>query len=707
MAGSLESDQADLVGQLVGFDFEQAGSQAVRNLLGSASFGQLALTYLVTYIRAVTRQPAVIFLEDIHWADDRSLDLLLHIVNEVPDARLLVVCLARPALFEHRPQWCAEGETTPVQCRQLHLVPLSEDASHALVAQILQKLDDVPEVLSDLIIGGAEGNPYYVEELIKVLIDDGVIIRGDERWRIDLSRLRALRVPQTLTGVLQARLDSLPSEERTVLQRASVVGRLFWDAAVAALMTDVTESAGGIQEVVTVGQAQVRAVLEAIGERELVFRRGQSAFEGTDEYIFKHAILRDVTYETVLLKLRRVYHGQTARWLEANAGERLGEYLGLIAGHYELAGEAVKAAEYLMRLGEAARAVSDYYDAIAAFERALVLLPDADLARRITLFVRLGYAERQVSDYPMALRRLEEGLSLARAVGDGGMEAAALTGLGWALMGQGKYDEAKPYLVKALVLARKVGDRRGVALALHHLGDVAYRQGDSDEASRYAWECLALYRSLEDRQGIAGAFRILGFVTYMRGQYADAMRHHEESRRMYAGIGDRWGVGTGYINLGEVARRQGKFVEAAQYYEKSLPFFHEIGNRFGVTIATLNLGHVYNGMGNLETAERHFRDSVEKAHALGSVAILLEGALGLASICAKRGQTDIAAEWLGWVQAHPDYNAEIAQFAAPILDLLRASLSEAELEALLTLGAALELKAVVGKIKLLENRTSS
>jgi len=342
--------------------------------------------------------------------------------------------------------------------------------------------------------------------------------------------------------------------------------------------------------------------------------------------------------------------------------------------------------------------VSDYYDAIAAFERALALLPDEDREHRLILFVHLGYAERQVSDYPMALRRLEDGLSLARAVGDGVMEVAALTGLGWTFMGQGKYDEAKPYLTKALALARKVGDRRGVALALHHLGDVAYRQGDSDEAARYAWECLALYRSLGDRQGIAGAFRILGFVTYMRGQYADAMRHHEESRRMYANIGDRWGVATGYINLGETARRQGKFVEAAQYYEKSLPFFHEIGNRFGITIATLNLGHAYNGMENLEAAECHFRDSVEKARALGSVAILLEGVLGLAWVRAKCGQAGIAAGWLGWVQAHPDYNAEIAQFAAPVLDLLRASLSEVELEALLTRGAALELKAVMEEV---------
>ncbi len=689
MATILPPDQADLVGQWIGFDFQQAGSPAVQNLLGSASFGRLAASYLAAFVRAITQRPTVIFLEDIHWADDRSLDLLQQLIVEIPGARLLVVCLTRPTLFERRPQWSAADAAVPVIYQRLLLPPLSPDASRALVAQILQKLDTVPQTLFDLIISGAEGNPFYVEELIKMLLDDGVIRRGEEQWHVDLSRLKTLRAPDTLTGVLQSRLDSLPRDERDVLQRAAVVGRLFWDAAVDALVGDVAEA-------LPPGDGdRVRAALEAIEERELIFRRPQSAFQGAAEYIFKHAILRDVTYETVLLKLRRLYHRQAARWLEANAGERLGEYLGLIAGHYELAGENGKAADYLLRSGEAARAVCAYHDALAAFERALALLPEEDVEHRAPALVQMGYVYRQLSDYPLAQTRLEQGLALARVTHQATMEVAALTGIGWALMGQGKYDEARSYLDKALTLGRQIKDRRGIALALHHLGDVAYRQGDSDAAARHAWECLALYQALGDRQGIAGAFRILGFVAYMRGQYADAMRRQEESRRIYMEIGDRWGVGTGYINLGEAARRQEKFVEAAQYYEKSLPFFYEIGNRFGVAIATLNLGHAYNGMGNLAMAERYYRESVEGTYALGSLAVLLEGVLGLAWVYAQQGQADIAAEWVSWVQNHPDYNAEIGQFIAPILALLRAALTEAQLKAAFERGAALDLAAVM------------
>ncbi|MBN2003709.1 MAG: tetratricopeptide repeat protein [Anaerolineae bacterium] len=688
----LEPDQSDLIGQMVGFDFQRAGSRAVADLLGSASFRQLALAYFSTYIRAVAQSPMVIFLEDLHWADDRSLELLAYMVRTIPDMPLLVVCLARPNFFERYPQWDSVAPT-PEQAsaprpvfHRLDLQPLSREASSALVTQILQRLDVIPPALCNLIVEGAEGNPFYMEELIKVLIDDGVIVRGEDHWQAEELRLKALRVPPTLTGVLQARLDSLPRAEQDVLQRASVMGRFFWDAAVAELLSE---------DGVAVQPAELDRLLGALSARELIFRRTHSAFQDAAEYIFKHAILRDVAYEMVLLKVRRLYHARAAHWLEAHAGERLGEYLNLIAGHYELAGEPIVAADYWLQAGATARAVSAYRDAVAAFERALSLLPENELARRAKLSAHLGYAQRQLSDYPTALQCLHEGLALARTAGDVTTEIMALNGLGWALMGQGKYDDARPYLTKALMLGRKSKERQGVALALHHLGDVAYRQGDSDAAARYAWECLALYRSLSDRMGIAGAFRILGFVAYMRGQYGDAMQHYEASRRMYEEIGDRWGVGTGYINLGEASRRQGHFTEAAHYYEQSLPFFRTIGNRFGIAIALLNLGHVYSGMDAIDTAWTYFCDSLEVSRVLGSLAIVLECLIAMAWVRAKRGQPREAAEWLGLVQAHPEYNAEIAQFATPILDLLHSTLSPAELDAALARGATLDLDEIV------------
>ena len=202
-----------------------------------------------------------------------------------------------------------------------------------------RKRDSYPDDLTDLIVGRAEGNAFYVEELVKMLIEDEVIETGDpwDPWQIHLERLDAERVPATLTGVLQARLDSLAPPERDALQRSSVVGRVFWDGTVAALGQD------GIE-------ATARS-LELARQRELVFRRERSSFDDTVEYAFKHALLRDVTYETVLLRDRQRLHRLAADWISDHARERLTEYAGLIATHHRLAGDLTSAAELLHLAG--------------------------------------------------------------------------------------------------------------------------------------------------------------------------------------------------------------------------------------------------------------------------------------------------------------------------------------------------------------------
>ncbi|MGD9049577.1 MAG: ABC transporter substrate-binding protein, partial [Anaerolineae bacterium] len=407
MAVALNSDGADLVGQLLGFDF--SASPAVQDSLGSESLAELATAHLAIYLRAIAREPAVIFLEDIHWADDSSLDLLDRLVAAVPNTRLLVVCLARPLLFERRPSW-GEGQEIHTW---IDLKPLSRRASRALVREILQKAGEVPGDLRDLIVEGAEGNPFYVEELIKMLIEDGVIVPGqdsEDPWRVELHRLEGVHVPPTLTGVLQARLDSLPPEEKALLQRAAVVGRLFWDAAVAELTA--SEQSG-------LDAKEITSLLEAVRHRELIFRRERSVFAGAEEYIFKHALLRDVTYETVLLNLRRVYHGQVARWLEVAAGKRIGEYLGLIAGHYELAGEGPKAVEYLLRAGDQARLAYACQEASGYYRRALPLLEDQGEQDQVArTLMKLGLTYDLAFDFQRSRQAYEQGFALWQQAGD-------------------------------------------------------------------------------------------------------------------------------------------------------------------------------------------------------------------------------------------------------------------------------------------------
>jgi predicted ATPase len=215
MQSFLEIEQADLVGQLAGFDFKD--SPAVQRLLGNPSFARMACLYIVNYFRRLAEKPLLVLLEDLHWTDDSSLDLITELVASLgreSENHLMIVCTARSQFFERRPKW---GEGIAGFTR-LELPQLSRLRSRALVTEILCKVENVPEALYECILDEAEGNPFFIEELIKMLIDEDVIEIGAETWQVKLEKLAEVLVPPTLTGILQARLDSLPAPEKLVLQ---------------------------------------------------------------------------------------------------------------------------------------------------------------------------------------------------------------------------------------------------------------------------------------------------------------------------------------------------------------------------------------------------------------------------------------------------------------------------------------------------------
>ena len=363
--GTGEDDlmRAHILGQLLGFDF--SASPHLKGVLNDPEqLRNRARMYLVGYFQELVKEiPVVIFLEDLHWGDDSSLDMVMHLGEFTPQMPLLVVGAARPALFERRPFW-GEGQ---VFHKQLELHPLSKRESRQLVAEILKFTADIPPELRELMVGGAEGNPFYLEELIKMLIEDGVVVPGEETWEIDLTRLEQVDIPSTLAGVLQARLDSLPGYERAVLQQASVVGRLFWDRIVSYIQSG--EGDGDDPQ-------RIPLALTSLRNRELIYRHEESAFIGAVEYLFKHDVLREVTYESVIKRLRKTYHGLVADWLITHSGDRIGEYSGLIAEHLLQAGKDEQACEYFFQAGETALASYANAEAEGYFRRTLDLCHD-------------------------------------------------------------------------------------------------------------------------------------------------------------------------------------------------------------------------------------------------------------------------------------------------------------------------------------------
>ena len=652
---------AHRVGHLLGYNF--SASPHVRPLLGDArQLREGALQYVAAYFRAATeRAPLVLLLEDLHWADDSSLDAVEFLMNALRDRPLLVLGAARPSLYERRPDWMA-GRANH---RRLDLTLLADDASGQLVTEILQKAGPVPDRLRDLIVDRAEGNPFYVEELIKMLIEQGVIERvtSDERrvtsdedsslvtrhsslvetWLVHLDRLDAVHVPATLTGVLQARLDSLPAVEREALQRASVVGRLFWDAAVVYVGDD--------------DPATVASIWPALGRRELIYPREETAFEGTREYLFKHALLRDVTYESVLLRRRRGYHRRAAEWLLAAGGDRVDEFADLIAAHYAAAGDGPAEAHWQTRAGKHAAARFALPEAERAISRALELLPAAEAATRYELLleresiyqlqarreaqaadlaalaalagergdpswaaeVALRYASLYnfTGDYPAALEAAAAAEKLAAATGDARRQAKAHLQTGQTHRARSEYDLARAVFRTGLDMARRAGARDVEAEMLRAMGVNAQEQGDPTAQQESFQQALALAREVGDRRSERRTLNSLGVMEENQGHYEEARAYFEESLALGRAIGDRTGIGTVLGNLGVTDMDTGDLAGARANFEEALAIARETGDTVGVNIWLLNLAFVVATEGDAATALAYYDEAQRGFEAAG------------------------------------------------------------------------------------------
>jgi class 3 adenylate cyclase/tetratricopeptide (TPR) repeat protein len=267
-------------------------------------------------------EPVVTVVEDIHWADPVLLDLLEDLADRV-EGPALFVCPSRPDLSVRRPGWGGGRRNAS----SVALDPLSAGDSERLITLLLT-VDDLPPSVHARILERAEGNPFYLEEIVHGLIDGGFLFREHDRWRASAG-IGDVEIPDTVQAVLASRIDLLDARDKHVLQSAAVVGRVFWPGPVAEL-TGIDE-AGGMAE-----------AFRRLEDRELVFSRAGSTWSGQSEYLFKHILTRDVAYESLPRKDRAAAHRTVAAWVERSAGERTGEFAELLAYHYSTAVAAVR-----------------------------------------------------------------------------------------------------------------------------------------------------------------------------------------------------------------------------------------------------------------------------------------------------------------------------------------------------------------------------
>ena len=296
--------------------------------------------------------PLFLVLEDLHWSSGLSRELIQYLGEELAEVPVMFFCLARPSFLDEEPNWL---ERLPKH-RLLELQPLSTDAGERLVAHLLRHLEGPVESLIQEVARRSDGNPFYAEEIIRDLVDRGVVaIEGPTRWTLT-GDAETVEVPSTVEGVLQARLDRLSSQAREVLHRAAVVGRTFWRGSLIALGCD---------------DRHLDHHLDELQRRELVFKRGESVIHGDTEYIFKQTLVRDVAYANLLRSQRMHHHQAVAQWL---AKHRHGRGDDFMLGHHFERGDRPESA-VLAYLGAANAALDSnaLEEALAVHSRALTI----------------------------------------------------------------------------------------------------------------------------------------------------------------------------------------------------------------------------------------------------------------------------------------------------------------------------------------------
>ncbi len=392
------AEVADGVGSLLGL----AGANA------RVEDARVAVRHL--FAAMAGRRPLVVAFDDIHWAEPPLLDLIDDLAGWLPDVPVLLLCMARPELLDAWPGW-AGGK---LNATTLLLEPLSEGDGEALLRSLLG--DDVPDAVAERIVAAAEGNPLFAEELVGMLVDDGHLRRVDGRLEV-AAAIERLDLPPTIQALLTARLDRLSNEERGLVERASVEGQVFHLGALAALGAEPDE---------------VPATVRTLARKQL-FRADQAALPGQEAYRFRHILIREAAYERVAKEIRARWHEAFADWLEALAGERVGEYEELLGHHL------AEAARYRLEIGE-----------VGEDTRVLA-------RRAATLYRRVADRAAAQADFPLSSRLLGRVAALLPA--DDPARAIAIADCAGWLLNAGQMDAAAALSAASVAAAEASGDR--------------------------------------------------------------------------------------------------------------------------------------------------------------------------------------------------------------------------------------------------------
>jgi len=504
------------------------------------------------YLESLTAEgPVLALIEDIHWADPSLLELIEAVVMRASGSAL-VLCMARPELFERRPGWSGglSNATT------ISLSPLSAGDGATLIEHLLGGA--APTEVAGAILHRSEGNPFFAGELLRMMIEDGTLARRDGRWTLVRELPSAL--PDTVQSVIASRIDLLPASEKRAIQDASVVGRVFWPGALRRLGTPATDDS-----------------IDGLIAKGLVREREASTIAGERELIFNHILTRDVAYAGLPRGRRPEAHAAVGAWVEEVTRGREEEFAEILAFHFEHAGDDGRTARYALLAGNRHLRMFAAEEAMEWFGRALDAgKGDAIVGARASL--ARGGALEQVGRFAEALADYVGSFEQARVARDAELEARALAAHAHVLWLLDRYDEAQDRLPVALERARGAGLADVEARLLYTAGTTQYGLGAFAAALPLHRQALDVATASGDREGQALAHHGLSETFAFTGPFSEHLEHGLRADELLRELGQRAMVAHNAYMLAWAHVNHGRVAEASALFVVTLETAYEIGN---------------------------------------------------------------------------------------------------------------------------------
>lgn len=613
---------ADRLRQLDARQLRQQIFLAVRDLLNLEAFSR----------------PLLLVLDDLHWADEASLELLLYILDVLPQAPIMILGISRsilPGTLEKIPRKAAQ--LLDGHYRHIPLQLLSLDQSKQLL-HLLLSIPDLPEKLREHIVMRAAGIPFYLEEILRMLIDEGILLNEYGRWRvIPGADVASLGVPGSLQELILARFDRLQPAQRHTLQVASVIGKNFSLPILGSVLR-------------TVETLDLHRVVDQLVERDFILPQ---AGTNETEFTFRHVLMSDAIYATILRKERSQMHGQVGDVIETIFADRLDDQVELLANHYRWSPKREKALHYLILAGQKAARNHVNEQARQNFEAALEILPQAAHSpyQVMQVYMGLGDALSFFGEYLQAREHYQAALdAIASDEPERYAEENSMLQrrLARTFERQGEYDQAVVHLEVARGLLEDRSQRfpDEMAQVWQDIGWIWFRRGSFSEAQECYENALRLVENTDSKDVIASVYNRLGGVAYNQGDWQGAVRYLRKSINLREAIGDVVGLASSSNNLGCLEVEMGMLDNALEDLTRNYELVKRLGQVEGVAVAYNNLGWLSILRGEPDEAHRALQTALEMASQIGFSSLHHEALKNVAELYLETGEWDRAIQVL-------------------------------------------------------------